>query len=1023
MSNSLEQVLARMRESSVTLGWGAVAVYSRGRLNRLLYQQHLERLGGPSDLPLLSVDLVTRPRRAAAQATGHADGLAALSAVSARRIGSSRVHVALDIDAVSAPQAEWLPGPSSAVSLSGIEFGPPLLSFSTASVENSRVRLTMNIVAGRCASTNKDGGKLFSGFSFSEAMDYQVEIDVDLALAEGTVDRRGRVLLDIAKGSRVRCNLFAQDPQLNQQLNARLAEWFARLPARSSEFELGSIDLRGYRTLTPNRFILRTQAAPGARLRAAANYGDGAVLVFIGVLGDDQKGRLPTRDFPYLLPDGDYSATLVVAEHLQDQASEVDLILLNSLLFPASYEFVERERHTPRDLAVFGNINPLRTTMSVQPAGTLLHAGEQMQFKLFNGEGRQVNASQWRVTGLTNHTLATQGSISLEGLYSAPDINAIGHESLTVVVTAEYKEGDITYVASERVQVAFERLELMPRVVSFAQNQQEMSLGAWQSGGGGSIDWSFVGPALGELGVSGAGGRNAVFKPYADTLLRPLAVQQLRAEGSETGMASLVMVNAQQLLGIEPRFVPRLQRQQTTILADTSGMLSTLHKRGRVLAGTGRVDGEGRFTATDETDTRSSVVVCEVVEKGVRYATDYSVVQQSQLNEEPTWKSLKTHDIKVPGGADLGTRGSLFGNGFQPLMVEVTVETALVDGKHYPLSLKEEADIGIYQRAATQRLPDLGTAQGIELNELTPWATRKEPNIFEQATTPGAVEMTRNDKQTVKRFYLHAKSDSLDIQDFHSRFTSDKGFQYASNDTNDQHSSITVTAIPTPHFNDTDYVFEGFRMDGGGTGFELPENPNDDEFYLHPNTVDYWRLKYGGGNFLTCQFLSSKHDASINTTSMTWENRHSAVEEMSFTGWIFYDAVKGAEPTEVQFDNDDLDKTVLADKLKKYLKLDVDTRVFHKGALVIVNRRVDDIGYISEDKLVAPGKSIVGGGEKFLRPLAVRLRDRYGHLHERLVYHLPESIVGHRNHLYHSAFDSAPERRLERITARELGDK
>ena len=1028
MSNSIEHVLSRMREASVTLGWGAVAVYSRGRLNRLLQQQYFERLGGSRDLPLLSLDLTTRPRRGAALLDGRNEP-ANLTAVSVKHTAESQLHVAMDIQVDNALDSEWVPGPSSAVHLSGIEFGTPLLSFSNASMNNSRARLTMNIIAGTCTSTNKDGGKLFSVFNFSESTNVQLEIDVNLAVVTGSVDRRGRVLLDISKGSKLRCNLFAKDFALNQQLNTRLADWFSELPARCSVFELGSINLNGYQPLTPTHFILRTQAAPGAALRIAANYGDGAVLVFIRVRADASDGVKPTKEFPYLLPDGDYSATLVVAEHLRDKLSEVDLVLLNSLLFPASHEFVERVRHTPRDLAVFGNINPLRTTLTIQPSGRVVHAGEQVQFTLYDGQGKKVNASRWRIAGLTNHTLATQGSISAKGLYSAPDINQIGHESLTVMVTAAFDEGGKTFIASERLQVTFERLQLIPRVVSFSPNEQEISLGAWQSGDGGRIDWSLVGPQEGQLGVSD-GGLNAVFKPFPDTLLRPLAVQQLQAAGSGRGMASLVMVNGQQLLGIEPRFVPRLQRQTTTLLRDTSGMLSTLPKRWRVLAGTGKVDSEGRFTASDEADTHSSVVTCEVLKQGVRYATDYSVVQQSQLQEEPTWKSLRVHDIKVIGGPDMGSRGELFGNGYQQLMVEVTVETTPVGGVHYPLSLKEVNSINLYDRDSRQQLPDLEGAEGIENDSppadkvLPPWATRSVANRFDQAGGPASDRPATgldNDVQQHKRFYLHALSATTNARVFYSGLQSDQLEWFYSTATNDLNSKITVTAKPTPNFHDDVYSFKGYRVDGGGTQFELPAAADDDDFYLFQNTVDYWKLKYQGGHFLTGEMIAfiqkkekEKEKENNYLTTMSWENKAYGVEEMSCTGWIFHDPVNSQNATTVEFDPL-IKNATINDSLGKHLTLEVNHSVFEHGSLVIVNRRVSDVPY---------SHSLLGGDAgkldpNFFNPVAVRLRDRFGNVHERRISHLPESIVGHRNHLMHGLFHSGKVLRAEHTKAKD----
>lgn len=1002
MSNSMLEVLARMWGKSVTLGWGAVAIYSRERLNRLLHQQYLDRLGGPRDLPLLTLELSTGTREATGGQPELVSNAPSLTSVSAKRVSDSRVHLSLDIDAGAAVQNDRASAPSTAISLTGIELGTPLLSFSTASVTNSRARLTMSIIAGTCSSINRDDSKLFSVFNFSEAMDFRVEIDVDLAMVTGSVDRKGRVTLDLAKGSSFRCNLFADNPALNAQLTASLAKWFKGLPARCSLFELGVIDLDGYGPLTPTGFILRTQAAPGAKVRSAINYGDGAVLVFIRVRADGRDGASPDQHFPYLLPDGDYSATLVISDHLLGHASEIDLVLLNSILFPASHEFIERERATPCDLAVFGNINPLRTTMTVQPSGRVIHAGEQVQFKLYDGTGREQRASRWSITGLTNHTAAAQGDITAKGLYSAPDVDHIGHESLTVLVTAEFDQGGETYIASARVQVAYERLQLMPRVVSFAPNQREIHLSAWETGGSGTIDWRLLGAEQGDLGV--VDGHSAVFVPFADTTLRPLAVQQIQAKDSEEGTAALVMVNAQQLLALEPRFVPRLQSQASVKLAETSGMLSTLPKRWRIMAGKGAINQSGQFTASDNAQTQNSVVLCEVLKDGVVYATDYSVVQQSQLQQEPTWKSLKVHNIKVKGGANLGTTGALFPNGFQQLQIEVTVDTAEVDEKHYPLSIKELNSIRIFESAARQELPDLEDAEGIETAQLR-WATRKRRNRFDPAITGNllsSLPATKSDTEQTSTFYLHTLGTAGEIPTFYSGLQSDSNQWFYSNSTSDTNSKIEVTAKPLPDFTDDDlYSFKGYRVDGGGNYYELPDLPGHDDFYLFPRTVDYWKLKYKLSAFMTCEFVPSgleilppDVDGKLNVSTLSWENNHRNEQGVSFTGWIFYARTEeGTQPpTHVVFDD------ALQNQLPSSIDLEipVDSKEFEVETLIITNHRRDDVSWIDSKKNDAIAT--------LSREMAVRLRDRNGNLHQRKISFLPESIVGHRNHLKHSRF-------------------
>ncbi|MNH13003.1 hypothetical protein D3C79_725620 [compost metagenome] len=202
-------------------------------------------------------------------------------------------------------------------------------------------------------------------------------------------------------------------------------------------------------------------------------------------------------------------------------------------------------------------------------------------------------------------------------------------------------------------------------------------------------------------------------------------------------------------------------------------------------------------------------------------------------------------------------------------------------------------------------------------------------------------------------------------------------------------------------------------MDGGGTQFELPATDHDD-FYLFDNTVDYWKLKYQGGHFLTCQIIPFIEGGNNYSTTMSWENKAHGVEEMSFTGWIFRDSVNSKSPTTVEFDSL-MKKANINARWEKYLSLKVDHSVFERGSLVIVNRRVSDVPY---------SHSLLGGsaGEldlNFFNPVAVRLRDRFGNLHERKISHWPESIVGHRNHLMHGLFDSGKVLRAEHTKAKD----
>ena len=117
--NSLESLLARMRQGSVTQGWGAVSVFSRSRLNRLLEQQYIERFNGYSFLPDFS----------------------------------GRVSL--------------VEGGYDYIELQNIALGQPLLSFTSVSLTNSTAVLTMNIIAGRYTASRQTPGRWPIGYQCS----------------------------------------------------------------------------------------------------------------------------------------------------------------------------------------------------------------------------------------------------------------------------------------------------------------------------------------------------------------------------------------------------------------------------------------------------------------------------------------------------------------------------------------------------------------------------------------------------------------------------------------------------------------------------------------------------------------------------------------------------------------------------------------------------------------------------------------------------------------------------------------
>lgn len=945
MANSKEQLLRRMSERPVTEGWGAVAVYSRSRLNHLLEQQYNERLDTMRFLPSFSQSLAS-------------------------------------------------PAPAEhRIKLEKINFGTPRLSFSNASLSNSRALLTLAVVGGRCTTFDQANGVLLSTFSVTEAMGFYLEMEIDLEHVAGEVNRRGRVTLDLTKGARMACNLLAEQPVLNEALVTALHAWFQGLPGRVSAFDLGMIDFDGYDPLSPASFVLRTQAAPGARIPGSTNHGDGAVLVFIRVLGDSQNGAFPGEDFPYLIPDGDYSATLVLAQRLLEQVRDGHLEVLSSLLFPGSHAFIEKERKTPLDLVVFGNIDPLLTTYRIEPAGVVIEAGQRQQFTLHDGAGKPVTASRWRAVSLSSHTVQGHGEIdSRSGLYTSPARNAIGRESMAVVITAEV-DSDVTnrpYVASLRALVTFEALTLCPQVASFAPSQQEaIALSGW-SADAAPVSWELIEPRHGELAE--LDGQKAVFVPTPRDAQRSLVAQQVRAQGTAEATTALLLVNGQQLLTVDPPYAAHVQRGNSLQLADDGRFLDAIPRRWRMLAGDGQVDERGLFMSADQSASQSNVAVCELIHNGVVYASGYSVVNQSEMAQEASWNLLSVFNVRVLGGADNGRLGRLYANGYQQLELEVYIETA-PNGQDYPLSVEERASLNLMLVRGPEHVPFLDEQQeGIEPSDETPWAVRLTGNRFDMAnanTAHSERSQLLNDRQWTTSLFLHSRTSVGQSRELYARIQSDSGEWHSSNDTSDPRATVEVTAAELPRQGAEDYSFERIRVAGGSRN---PGDPEEDDFDFHLRTVDYWTLKYRYADFVSCEFVAVENNqvqpAKLTNLSMIrWESEYVGESMFSYTGSIFHNRQRGY-PQYVTFD---ASLPALSQRQKwGENDLEVGATGFETGALVIVNVRVDDMPY---HPVGDPNRDFVS------KPVVVLLHDSKGNSHYRRIDYLPRNTPSNRNYL------------------------
>ncbi len=970
--NSLENVLARMREGSVTQGWGAVSVFNRARLNRLLEQQYIERFNDLSFLPpFMGKDLLSD------------DG---------------------------AEHAE----------LGGIALGKPLLSFNTASLTNSRALLTMNIVSGRYSTVHQPtdvATTRLSMVTITEQLGFKLEMDIDLSLVVGEIDRQGKVTLNLAEAANFRCNLAGSDEAANIRLAEYFQQSFVNLPPHRSVFQLGMLDLKGYSRLTPVKFRIATQAAPGAKVRAASNFGEGAVVVFIQLQGNTGEGTFPPGSgFPYLIPDDQeadgsdrYSASLILSRAMIPYIDGNRLDVLNNLLFPGEHMFEERERHTPLDLAVFGNISPKRTLFTLEPRFKTIKAGETQRFTLHNWKGEVIQASRWQAVSLQSHRSEGHGTV-VDGLYTAVSSALIGHDCLHVVVTAEYVEAGKTYKASALLLVAFESMAISPVLAAYplGAQPQPILLAASQPGAS-PVTWTPLMPKRGTLVQQGS--NQAVFTADAKWKAKGLVAQQLEAQGIEKKQASLLMVNAQQLLQIDPPYGSWVKpTAPIPLLADTM-LLPEIPRRWKVISGGGNVDAAGRYSAPAQGGTGSSVVQCEIVRNGVVFSSGYSVIERTDLESEPTWEDLTQFTIKVPGGLDSGRLGTLYANGYQPLKVQIVTETALVGTTPCPLSIIETTSMRLTNNTSKDEIPFVDAAlDGIPEGDEYTWKTRLIPNRFNLAVPRNLVQdnlladdaitvqdnLLTDDSTSTHDFYLHSRETPGTATTFHARFQTDNGDWKNSTDITDINNKIDVTPLAAPQFQPSDYLFERVRVDGGTEYGGGSGNPDEDDFDFHLRTVDYWKLQYLPASFETLEFLPVD-GKEINTSTIRWESEQSAEIMFSWTGSVFKDRVKlidgpdYAETVKKVLFDESLSVVVRSESLD----IDVNESFFELGKLVISLHRSDKVPYVS---------TASAERTKLSRDLAVLLIDKDGNAHKRRISFLPASTVGDRNRLVHALF-------------------
>lgn len=934
-TNTKAQLLSSMTGNAVTWGWGAITAFSRNRLNRLLEQQFINDYNTSSYLPTFSQEF---------------------------EIVSNYNYVNIE----------------------KVILGKPLLSFENASLDGSKAKLTMAIVGGNYSEVRKAPGEadiLLSRVKIKEAHGFKIEATINLAVTRGDIDRVGRVTLDLSDSLELTCNL-SNSSLVNEKVCEALLAYFKGLPANKRVFQLGVLSLRGYNPLTPVSFYIRTQKAPGASERDAANKGDGAVLVFINLAGSVDGRPFPGEGsaFPYFIPDDkqadgqdEYSAALVVNHSMLPYATDEDMALLTTLLFPGQNHFVVSSTHDPYDRIVFGNLNPKTTLYSVEPTFATIKAGQTKTFILKNSLGAVVNAT-WASRSLNSYGAEAGGGMS-GNVYTAPTRLTIGHDTLRVVVTAVYEDGGQQFQASALLLVSYEDASIYPLVAVRALDAQAVDIMGgpekrdftkqWRDSApiiltaSGSpaddIEWTLLDAKLGSIQATG---NTATYTLPAPATMPDTGLinQRVRAHNHTTNQvieSSILLSSWRHPINLSPAFVKGVEPSGQVQLKTDSSFVGDV--KWSIVSGDGHVDKDGVFTASASTEPQVNVVFYTVTRSDISL-TGYSVIETSGFAAEKHWKQLQML-VKVADGLNGSqAKGAAYANGWQQIHLQVEL---IADGGSGALSQEEKDTLKVVHTQSNQEIEFVnGDHYGISQDSDTKWAFAKQHNTFDFYGQQPSGALTRKAllpaEANIESLYVvtRAVEEIGKTTTFHVRLTD---ANYLSHDSliegDEEAGRVFLEPMALPRFTLPDYVFEKKRVYTQEGGFQDPETGEWSYDYNYV-TIDYYTLypiralfKYM--NFEVEGDVSALTD--INFSTIQWESDMLEEHMFSYTGYAFYPLTDngdaGAAPTTLTFDPKLLELNDILKKLLENMPLD-ESYTPSRGQLIVSMHRTDDIKYV-----------------------------------------------------------------------------
>ena len=252
---TLAELTKSLQNKSSTYGWDALTLYDQRKANELLQQLYVERFN--------TEDGYIEPA----------------SIVASWGDGSYKEHIF------------------------NLKFSSPRLSFEQSSPElDPRARLTLNMVGGMIVTTAAAlGGVVYVKRIMQVLPVNSPQLWMDQPITKGNVNGVGDVIIDLDQADTFMATFVIGD-LAQEDVGRRFKEYFYSLPAAQKKFSLGTIDGHVNGVLTPKNFEIKVMKSAPAALLNDAEYGDGAVMLFITMEGGTAGTSFPSASATYLIP-------------------------------------------------------------------------------------------------------------------------------------------------------------------------------------------------------------------------------------------------------------------------------------------------------------------------------------------------------------------------------------------------------------------------------------------------------------------------------------------------------------------------------------------------------------------------------------------------------------------------------------------------------------------------------------------------------------------------------------------------